>query len=278
MHHRALLLIVGIEALVALAACEESTKASADAAAARVDASARALASASASATPPPTGDGCLRSGLLDTADADPACLYTRPTEDAMRDISKRIAMELTVEPKSVIAGVGATVRLAITNVASTETLLLLDTFTRVPTPRPDWTRLVGVPDVKGPSEQAKLHFPMMTLDANNRPIDAMPTVTGQGTPSPTSRVLGIRVRPGGKVTQVLQWWAVRIPPPAPVYTDDAGHRYYPKTFAVPLGEGDYAISVDVPLHGVIPQERTVVTRVHVDPAPKKKDLFKDAD
>lgn len=269
----ALLSIVAVEALVALAACEETSKATADAAV-RADASARASASASAA----PTGDGCLRSGLLDTADTDPACVYTRPTEDAMRDISKRIAMEVSVEPKSVIAGVGATLRLAITNTASTETLILLDTFTRVPTPRPDWTRLVGVPDVKGASEQPKLHFIITTLDPNNRPIDAMPTVTGQGAPSPTNRVLGIRIKPGGKVTSVLQWWAVRIPPPAPVYTDDAGHRYYPKTFAVPLTEGEYGISVDVPLHGVIPQERTVITRVHVEPAPKKKDLFKDAE
>jgi hypothetical protein len=118
-------------------------------------------------------------------------------------------------------------------------------------------------------SDAPRLHFVISTLDAFGHDVDGVPTVAGTDVvPTPAS-VLAVRLRPGGKLTEALSWWALRIPPPPPIVTDDAGHRFVPKTLAVPLLSGDYTISVELPLHGLAPRERTVTTQVHVDPAPK---------
>lgn len=188
-----------------------------------------------------------------------------------MRDIGKRVVMKLEIEPAVVETGTAAVARLTFTNVTAAEALLVFDVSTRAPGPRPDWSRLAGTPDVRGDlPETPRLHFAVTTLDASHRNVDAMPVVNVNGAEA-SSRV-GVRLRPGGKLTHSLPWWALRIPAPAPIVKDDAGHRFVPKTAPVPLATGDYTITVDVPLHGVAPEERIVSAHVHVEAAPKPRE------
>jgi hypothetical protein len=159
--------------------------------------------------------------------------------------------------------------RLTITNVASSETLVVFDAYPRGQSPRPDWSRLAGVPDVKGEQpDLPRLQLVVSTADTHEHPVDAVPLVASNPLASSSGpRVLGVRLRPGAKLTSAASWHALRIPAPAPIFKDDAGHRFVPKTTAVPLHPGDYLISVDVPLHGLAPAERTVTARVHVEKA-----------
>jgi hypothetical protein len=92
-----------------------------------------------------------------------------------------------------------------------------------------------------------------------------LPTVSGSAaSPPPPVTTLAVHLRPGGKLTHSTSWWALRIPAPAPVVQDDAGHRYIPKTSALPLMAGEYSIVVDLPLFALSREERKVATRVRV--------------
>lgn len=227
-------------------------------------------ASSEAAAPPPPaarTGEGCARAGSLDGVETDPSCVLAKVTDDVMKDFGRRLTLRVEPEPETVIAGSTAVLRLTITNVASSETLVVFDAYPRGQSPRPDWSRLVGVPDVKGEQpDLPRLHLVVSTADTHEHPVDAVPLVANNplGTTS-GPRVLGVRLRPGAKLTSTTTWHALRIPAPAPIFKDDAGHRFVLKTTAVPLYPGDYVISVDVPLHGLAPAERTVTGRVHVE-------------
>lgn len=231
-------------------------------------------ADASAEAAPPPspparTGEGCARSGPLDGVEADPTCVLAKVSDDVMKDFGRRLMLRLDAEPETVIAGSTAVLRLSVTNVASSETLLVFDAYPKGQSPRPDWSRLAGVPDVKGEQPDVpRLQLVVSTADTHERPVDAVPLVANNPlAPSNGPRILGVRLRPGAKLTSATTWHALRIPAPAPIFKDDAGHRFVPKTTAVPLYPGDYVISVDLPLHGLAPAERTVTTRVRVEKA-----------
>jgi hypothetical protein len=245
-----------------VAACEDPPRATADASAA---APSRAAA---ASAAPPPVGEGCVRSGPLEAIESDPACVLPRASDDVMRDLTSRIAIGVELDPPNVVAGSTAVLRVTLTNVAKAETLLVFDAHPRGLGPRPDWSRLAGVPDVKGDApDLPRLQMPITTLDANERPVDAVPVVATTAAPPSSPRLLGVRLRPGAKLVHTTSWWALRIPAPAPIVKDDAGHRFVPKTTALPLSPGEYVVAIDVPLHGLAPAERTVSVRAHVERA-----------
>lgn len=230
---------------------------------------------ASADAAPAPVasarvGEGCARAGMLDNVETDPTCVLPKASDDVMKDFGRRLTLSAEIEPKTVIAGSTAVLRMTITNVASTETLVVLDAWPRGQGPRPDWSRLAGVPDVKGEQpDLPRLQLVVATLDPHDHAVDAVPVVANSSAGPSTPRLLGVRLRPGAKLHQTLTWHALRIPAPAPIFKDDAGHRFIPKTTAVSLSPGDYVVSVDVPLHGLAPAERTVTARVHVDKAEK---------
>lgn len=219
----------------------------------------------------PPKEEGCTRAGSLEGIESDPACVLTRIPEDAMRDLDKRVSIRLELDPDTVVAGSTALLRLTLTNVSGSDVLVLFDAYPRALGPRPDWSRLAGVPDVKGdPSDVPRIQIVTTTLDSRERPVDAVPVVESSALGAPEPRVLGVRLRPRAKLKHVISWWALRIPAPAPIVKDDAGHRYVPKTTAVPLYAGEYVVSVELPLHGVSPAERTFKVRAHVERAPKK--------
>lgn len=229
-------------------------------------------ADASAEASAPPalparTGEGCARSGSLDGVETDPTCVLPKTSDDVMKDFGRRLTLRLEAEPETVITGSTAVLRLTITNVASTETQVVFDAYPKGQGPRPDWSRLAGVPDVKGEQpDLPRLQLVVSTADTHERPVDAVPLVAQSPFTTPIApRVLGVRLRPGAKLTSSTTWHALRIPAPAPIFKDDAGHRFVPKTTAVPLSPGDYVISVDLPLHGLAPAERTATARVHVE-------------
>lgn len=248
----------GVIVVLALAACEESPRA-------QVDAAAPAPPPAASSAAPR-TGEGCARAGSLEAIESDPSCVLPRVADDVMRDFAKRISVSAELDPSTVVAGSTAVLRLTFTNVAPTETLLVLDAYPRGPGPRPDWSRLAGVPDVKGDAPDVpRIQIGVTTLDTRERPVDAVPVVANSAAGASSPRILGVRMRPGAKVTHTMSWWALRIPAPAPIVKDDAGHRYVPKTTAIPLYPGDYIVSIDVPLHGLAPAERALSVRAHVE-------------
>lgn len=246
---------------VALIACDEPK------ASVAVDASPEAAPAPSASAR---VGEGCARAGTLDAVETDATCILAKANDDVMKDFGRRLSLTAEIEPKTVIAGSTAVLRVTIANVASTETLVVLDAYPRGQGPHPDWSRLAGVPDVKGEQPDIpRLQLVVATLDPHDRAVDAVPVV-GSTTAAPsTPRLLGVRLRPGAKLHQTLTWHALRIPAPAPIFKDDAGHRFVPKTTAVSLSPGDYVVAVDVPLHGLAPAERTVTAHVHIDKAEK---------
>jgi hypothetical protein len=183
------------------------------------------------------------------------------------------IAAEL--DPATVYAGTSATLRVTFTNASTAETMLVLEAAPpRDRLARPDWSRIAGPPEPRvAAPDQPRILFPVTTFDAQGRNVDATPTLPAlpASTPMP-AKLLGIRVRPGGKLTHAAQWWALRIPAPAPIFTDDAGHRYVPKTAPTGMWAGDYMVVVELPLHGLAPAERLVTARVHVErPPPKEK-------
>lgn len=226
----------------------------------------------SASAAPlyvPPPPEGCTRTGSLEGVEGDPACVVRDGDDTTMRTTMKHLRFALVPDRSTVTAGGTVIVRLTITNAGASEVALVLDAEPRGAAPRPDWTRLAGVPEPKpvasgmpGP-ERFRLHMPMRTLDSNERSVDGLPTKPSTSTAAPRS--LRVRLRAGGKLTHVFTWWALRIPAPGPITRDDAGHRFVPKTAPVPLQPGEYVVAVQLPLHGIAPPESIVSTRMQVD-------------
>lgn len=215
-------------------------------------------------AAAPPTGEGCSRSGTFEAVENDPHCWMKAPPEDAMRDFAKRFSIAIAAEPDEVMSGSSVTLRVTLTNVAPSESLVVLEQFTRAPGARPDWGRIMGVPDARQ-TDAPHLYVTVRTLDSRNNDVDGVPTVAGTAVAQAPARLLGVRLKPGEKLTHTMSWWALRIPAaPPPVTIDDAGHRFFPKTGATPLWPADYIASVELPLHGVIAVERTVAARVHV--------------
>jgi hypothetical protein len=238
---------------------------------ASVDALARALPSVEAPATGT-TAPGCARAaGSIEGLESDPACVLGRVDGDVTRDLERRLAMTATVDPDVVVAAGAAVLRVAFTNVSSEELFLVLEAHARAPGPRPDWSRLAGVPDVKGERHDLpRLQFGVTTTDVRERPVDDVPLVRTASAPQTGPRLLGVRLKPGGILTHTIAWWALRIPAPAPIFKDDAGHRYVPKTTAIPLPPAEYVVAIEVPLYALPPQARTVRAHVRVERAIEK--------
>ncbi|MBX3188513.1 MAG: hypothetical protein KF819_15970 [Labilithrix sp.] len=231
----------------------------------------------SAAPSAPPPGTGCHRASL-EGIEHDASCVLARATDDAMRDFAKRVTIDLVPDARVVPAGNSTLLRLTLKNTSSEETLLVFDALPRPPGPRPDYARLAGVPEAHPTNESTpRLHFGLTTTNSHDQNVDGMPTIPNSA-PSPSPpRLLGVRLRPGAKLTHQVTWYALRIPPPPPVVTDDAGHRFIPKTLAVPLYPGEYTAALEVPFHGLVPAERVISTKLTVepvpDPVPKKKPL-----
>jgi hypothetical protein len=217
---------------------------------------------------PPPPREGCARTGNIDSLENDPTCVIRHVGEDAMRAAMKSLTITTVAEPAEVAAGGTALLHVTIKNTGAAETTVFFETRTRMPGPRTDWTRVVGIPEARG-TETPKLLFPMTTTDSGDRDVDALPTIAGSASVPPPSSTLAVHLRPGGKLTHTMSWWALRIPAPAPVVQDDAGHRYVPKTSALPLTPGDYNVIVELPFVGLTREERKTWARMHVIRAPK---------
>lgn len=245
-----------------------------------------AAATGSADAAPPlPTREGCSRVGSLELVESDPSCVLKtlRVTEELMRASMKKVTIVPTLTPDSgiptggpveqVVSGSSGLINITFKNTSSTEVLLAFEAKPRLPGPRTDWSRVVGIPEPKPATESTKpkLFFPMVTTDSWDHDVDSLPTVSESGAtpllPPPT--IFGVYLRPGGKLTQNVTWWALRIPAPAPVVQDDAGHRYYPKTAAFPLLPAEYNIVIDIPLATLTKEERKIALKVKVVKAPK---------
>ena len=186
-----------------------------------------------------------------------------------MRAALKQLSIDIAAEPAEVVAGGTSLLTITIKNTSSSEATLLFEARPRPPGPRTDWSRVVGIPEPHpNASEAPKLHFLMTTTDGGNRDVDQLPIVAGTALPPPPPTILAVHLRPGGKLTHVSSWWALRIPAPAPVVTDDAGHRYIPKTTAINLYPGEYTVTVELPLYGLSREERKVTTRMKVTRTP----------
>lgn len=232
---------------------------------------ARAVRPADASAPKPASAkvrEGCARSGALDAIEADPSCVVKQAGDDTMRAVLKYLSISLNIDPSDVIAGSSSLLELTIKNVSSSEVTLYFEARSRPPGLRPDWSRVAGIPEPQPNAPEAnRLFFPVTTTDGHDRDVDAVPTVAGSGaTSSPT--LLAVHLRPGAKLARSIPWWALSIPAPAPIVKDDAGHRYVPKTVALPLYPGSYKITVELPFHGLEREERKVSTHVRVERAP----------
>ena len=223
----------------------------------------------------PPPPEGCARTGSLDGVETDPTCVAAHPDDTSMRDAMKHLVFDLGADAPVVNAGGQVVLRLSITNTASAEVALLFDAQPPSTGPRPDWSRLAGVPEPKPvasgmPAPEAyRLILPVRTLDAHEHGVDGLPVTPGVNGSTPTVRPLRVRLRGGGKLTQIFTWWALRIPAPGPITRDDAGHRFVPKTAPVPLSPGEYVINVELPLHGISPPESIASTRVRVEKVEK---------
>lgn len=211
--------------------------------------------------------DGCTRAGTLDAIAADPTCVVDQVREDVMRDAPRRLALSFEAEPPATTGGATSLLRLSVVNVARTDTLVVLEAIPSSAAPRADHARIAGMPEMRGgPVTGLTLPLGITTLDARERSVDATPMTGGvPGRP----KLLAVHLRPGAKLTQALSWWAIRIPAPASIFKDDAGHVNVPKTLPVPLERGDYLVRMELPLFGLSPAERTVTTRIHVDEAPR---------
>lgn len=245
--------------LSGLSACEDPPKAT------------PAKPSASAPAPPPPPArEGCARAGVLDAAENDSSCVVKRaPSEEVMRAALKQLSITIEPEPPEVVGGGTSLLTITIKNTSSSEATLFFEARPRPPGPRTDWSRVVGIPELHpSASEVPRLHFPMTTTDSYNRDVDQLPTVPGTAVPPAPPTIFAVHLRSGGKLTHVSSWWALRIPAPAPVVTDDAGHRYVPKTTALNLFPGEYTVTVDLPLYGLSREERKVTARMKVTRTP----------
>jgi hypothetical protein len=210
-----------------------------------------------------------VHTGVASLIEADPTCIVHHPSEDAMRGALKQLSIGCTVEPAEVVAGSAGLLTVTMTNSSSGETTLILEGRTRPAGARTDWARVAGVPEPHSSTPDAiRLFFPMTTTDASDHDVDALPTIAGSTASPAAPTTFAVHLRPSGKLTHSVSWWALRIPAPQPVVQDDAGHRYVPKTSAIPLSPGDYNISVELPFYGLSREERKVSTRVHVTRAP----------
>ena len=246
--------------VVALAACDEPKREVAPA----VDASVEPPPA-------PPPREGCVRAGPLAAVETDPACVVHR-SDDGLRSllgaeihaVMKHIAIEASIEPVEVNAGAEALVHLVLRNTSTSETTLIFEARPRPAGPRPDLARMHGVPDIKnGGSDTPRLFFPVQTTDARDRDVDGLPVVESTGA-QPVTTTLAVHLKPGTRLTHAMPWWALSIPAPAPIYHDDAGHRYVPKTSAHGLAAGDYSVVVELPIWGLTREERKVAIHVHV--------------
>lgn len=245
--------------LLVVAACDDPPKASP---VASLD------ASAEPPPPPPPPKDGCLRGATLENVETDPTCLAKQPpSEDTVRAAMKQLTITLAPDTTDVFPGSTLLLPVVIKNTSSNEATLWLEARAKSTGARTDWSRIVGMPEPHaGAQEIPRLFFQMSTTDQWDRDIDGVPT-TGQGS-APAPVPLEVRIKPGGKLTHVISWVAVRIPAPAPMFQDDAGHRFYPKTNAFPLTAGDYNVAIDVPLYGLSKEERKQTLRLKVLPHP----------
>lgn len=244
--------------LALLAACDDPPKVAPDSGAALL---------LDAEPPPPPTivqRDGCVRSGTFDGVENDPACaVKAPPSEDVVRASMK--ALEITVAPESTEVYTGGTnlITVTIKNASPGEAQVWLESRSRATGARTDWTRVVGVPEPHaGTNEVSKLWFPLTTTDPWDRDVDGVPT-TGSGA-APTPVPLLIRLPPGKKLVRKIEWFALRIPAPAPMFQDDAGHRFYPKTLALPLPAGEYGVAIDLPFFALSKEERKQTLRLKV--------------
>lgn len=205
----------------------------------------------------------------MDGIETDPSCVVKTVNEGVMRLTSKQLAITLEPEPTEVVAGGTALLALTIKNTSSTEATLFLEARPRQVGPRTDWSRVAGIPEPHPiASEIPRLLFPTTTADSFGRDVDALPTIAGSGVAPSAPTLLAVHLRPGAKLTRNASWWALRIPAPAPIVTDDAGHRYIPKTTALPLFPGEYTVTVELPFAGVTREERRITTRVRVTRTP----------
>lgn len=255
------LLIAGAVAGIELAACEGTSTPAPS-------------AKPSASAPPPyvpPAAEGCARTGTLEAVEADPACIVPRVDDTVMRETMKHLKISLEPDAATVLGGATALLRLALTNAGENEISVVFDAQPPGAVARPDWSRLAGVPEPKpSPSgapvlpEGFRLMMPVRTLDVHDRSVDGLPS-SPPAALAASPRILRVRLRPRGKLTQTVSWWALRIPVPAPITRDDAGHRYVPKTVPLPLPPAEYTIAIDLPLHGISPPESTITTHIRVE-------------
>ncbi|MBX3260917.1 MAG: hypothetical protein KF782_14625 [Labilithrix sp.] len=249
----------------ALAGCDDPPRA-----APAVDASVRP-----SSPPPPPPRAGCARAGGFDAVENDPTCVVKSASEDATRAALKSLSITLTASPSEVVGGGTALLTLTIENTSPAEATLLLEARARPAGPRTDWSRVVGIPEPRpGTSEAPRLLFPTTTTDSRDRDVDAVPTVAPSA-PPPAPTLLAVHLRPGGKLTRVISWWALRIPAPSPAVTLDGGHRYVPKTTAQNLVPGEYTVTVELPFYGLGREERKVTTRIGVTRTPLPDGGFK---
>lgn len=217
---------------------------------------------------PEPPRAGCAKTGPIAALEVDPACAFHPVGEEVMRGAMRYLSVSATAEPAEVITGNSAMVTITIANTSSVERLVVLEARPRHPGPRTDWSRISGIPEVKGAEGAPHVLFAMRTVDARNHDVDALPTLSGSTPEVAPPTAIGIYLRPGGKITHTLSWWAMRIPAPAPIVKDDAGHRFVPKTVALPLDRGEYGVVIDVPLFALSPEERKQVIHVKVTKVP----------
>ena len=212
----------------------------------------------------PPEREGCVRTGEIDLAEKDPACILDHPPSEPVRDLARALRMTLVADPPEIQPAGTLLLRLAVTNVARSELLVPFEIASVGSLARPDWSRFVGGPEIRGdPAAAVRLAFPVVTLDAHERPVDGLPMLAPRASPAP-SRIIAVRLPPGAAMTHAVSWWAMRIPTPAQKYHDDAGHLIVPQTYPVPLAPGEYTARLDVPVLGLAPAERSVSTNVRV--------------
>lgn len=218
---------------------------------------------------PPPPREGCPRSGLFDGVENDAACaVKTPPSEETVRAAMKQLEIAVTPENTEIYAGGTIILTLTIKNVSPNEAPVWLESRSRSTGARTDWSRVVGVPEPHaGVNEVAKLWFPITTTDSWDRDVDGVPTVGTGSAPVPVP--LLVRLKPGGKLVRKIEWFALRIPAPAPMYQDDAGHRFYPKTIASPLPPGEYGVAVDLPFFALSKEERKQTMKLKVLAPPR---------
>jgi hypothetical protein len=244
----------------------------------RIDSGAGAAVSTQLAA-PPPVVPGCTRSGSasFSALESDPSCVVPRAAEGAMREALKQLAVTVTVDPAEVGSGGSASAVVTVRNTSAVDVDVLLEARAHAPGPRPDWSRVAGVPEQREPamgqvgqvSDVPHVFLPMTTTDAAGHDVDAVPIVAGSTPVALAATILQVHLRPGSKLSHTASWWALRIPAPAPIVKDDAGHRYVPKTSALPLYPGDYNVVVELPFWGLTHEERKYSAHVHVTKPPR---------